>query len=114
MLTILRTPDGAIQSCCEWWLVNQLGQQDYSANGKWVWGEQIEFSTGCAPNTFRCLIDRIAEVALHINPQAIGAYWVRRDKDKTRQRRTVLHAFNRHQLVRGGMRYASVRSYVSS
>lgn len=114
MLTVLRCPSGIILAACEWWLVNQMGQQDYSDNGRWVWGEQIEFSSNCPPATFRHLIDEIARVALHINPKAIGAYWVRRDKDKTRQRKHTLHAFSRHQLVRfrqtagGGMRYATV------
>ena len=111
MLTVLRCPLGRIIGVCEWWLVNQLGQQDYSSEGKWVWGEQIEFSKGCSPDTFRRLIDQIAEVALKINPQAIGAYWVRRDRTGMK-----LHNFSRHQLVRihklvrGGMRYASASS----
>lgn len=89
MLTVVRE-QGQLVGVCEWWLVNQLGEQDWKS-GTTVWVEQLELSKHVhAMNIIRQLIDKIGQLV----PRAAGAYWVR--KDKTVER---LHAFTRMQLV---------------
>jgi len=97
MLTTIRSNSGIILASCEWWLSNDLGQQDWK-QGRWVWVEQLELSEGVhSVNIVKQLIQRIAKIALWANPQAIGAYWVRRDKTEP----TKLHHFTKKQLLEG-------------
>ena len=95
MLTTIRSNSGIILASCEWWLANDLGQQDWK-QGRWVWVEQLELSEGVhSVNAISQLIDKIAGIALENNPQAIGAYWIRRDKAEPRK----LHHFSKKQLL---------------
>lgn len=90
MLTTLRT-NGQIQLCCEWWLVNDLGTQDWT-HGKYVWVEQLEISKGYEGKS---LITQLIEQIANTVPQAVGAYWLRRDKTGPQK----LHAFRRKRLL---------------
>ena len=90
MLTVVRDAQGQLLVACEWWLVNDLGQQDWGA-GRYVWVEQMELTPGMGRAALAGLIARIAALV----PQAVGAYWVRRETTDQR-----LHAYRRNQLVK--------------
>lgn len=91
MLTVLRDRDGVIQAACEWWRVNQTGEQDWTATGTWVRVEQIEM--GCDQNGRMLLRELIAHIAF-LAPDAVGAFWERRSKGVKK-----LHYFYRDRLV---------------
>lgn len=92
MLTVLRDRSGHLQLACEWWRVNQAGEQDWTATGTWVRVEQVEVSKG-APGRYwiRELIAHIAFLA----PDAVGAFWERRDKRGQKR----VHYFYRRRLL---------------
>lgn len=89
MLTVIRGEFGQLHAACEWWTVNEAGLRD--PHGRYVWVEQLELPTVHPDDTVPAVIRDIAGRA----PQAIGAYWVRRDKTGGQ-----LHAFRRTRLLR--------------
>ena len=95
MLTTLRCPDGIILASCEWWLVNELGLQDWKT-GAYVWVEQIELSQGVKS---RQVIQGMIQVIAQLVPQAKSGYWFRKDKTGTRP-----HEYARQRLVKEEVR----------
>lgn len=90
MLWTLRDEAGRLQAACEWQPVDEGGR--FNPEGRYVWIEQLEIAFGADGRTIlRCLI---ADLAWQ-RPQALGAYWKRRDRSEER-----LHGYRRDQLTR--------------
>ena len=98
MIFVHRDAQDRIAAVCEWWLVNEHGQ--WTPDGRYVFVNQLEITPGYDSRTLlRLCIDDIARQA----PQAVGAYWERRDR-----LRTGIRGYRRTQLVKGGMRDVAV------
>ena len=92
MLFVKRGTDGRIDGAIDYYLVNDRNEVVLNGQGRWVWVEQLMVSTGADGKAIiREFIDDIARAF----PQAVGAYWYR--KNKTGER---VHRFTRRRLVR--------------
>jgi hypothetical protein len=90
MLTVLRDNAGFLMAACDWWPVDDDGL--WHPNGRYIWVEQLEISPFLDS---RGIIRRIIVDIADRVPQAIGAYWERRDQPTNH-----LHAFRRDQLMK--------------
>ena len=77
MLTTLRNAHDELTACCAWLVVDEHGKLD--PQGAYIFVEQLECNPGrSSRDSIRSIIQQIASLA----PQAIGAYWERRDKGR--------------------------------
>lgn len=91
MLSVVRDAHGNLIVACDWMPVDKAGR--YDPNGLYIWVEQLEMNMDVhGMNIVRLIIQDIAERC----PNAVGAYWKRRDKPKV----TKPHAYRRNQLLK--------------
>ena len=100
MMYVLRDAQGHLQASIDYYLVNDQGQVTFDGTGQWVWVQQLDLDpTTNGHACIRTFIDHIAEAI----PQAVGAYWFRKDKTGM-----TPHTFTRTQLVGRGECHATV------
>ena len=92
MLLAHRDAYGNLEAVLDYQVVDAQGQ--ITPDGQYIWVEQLEVNRMLNATGY---IQGFIQALATLYPLAKGAYWVRRDKLKLKQK---LHAFTRWQLLK--------------